>query len=339
MIENLKRLCITFGVSSAEESIASIVKDFANQLGYTITKDRLGSVIATKQSLTKAAPTLMIACPMDEIGCMVSEVKSDGTLSFITLESIPAITLLNRRVEVLCQDNTLVQGIICGNSQLLDNQCNVTSVDQLSVHLFMDKEDILAKVNPGDLIGFSANYQQYEKTIISKALFPRCLNAVSLQLMQDLANESLPFNVAFAFVSQSVIGYRGTMTATYVTKPDVALALTCFDANIKAINNLNSVYVGMYDRQLIPSVALLDYVKANTDVTPIVSLMGNDGSFIHKTLQGTPTLSMGIALGSMGSDHEWLNINALDQLCVQLQKVIKSLDNATMDKLANGVRK
>lgn len=339
MSENLKQLCECFAVSSAEDSIAAQVIEKAAACNYEITKDRLGSVIATKKSCNADARTLMIACPMDEVGFMVSEVKDDGTLSFICLESLPAVSLINQPVDVLCQDNSIVKGIITGGCELLDNKCSISSADQLYIRLFADVDKVKASIHPGDLVSFSPNYQQINDYVMSKALFPRCLNATSLALMEQVKDNEYPFHIAFAFISQSVIGYRGTMTATYVTKPDAALALTCFDRNNKNIKDEKAVYVGLFDRQMIPNVGLLDHVKANATVTPIVSFMGNDGSFIHKTLQGTPTLSMGVAVESLGSSCEHLNTQSLTALTHVLEDVLASLDNDIIDKLANGVKK
>ena len=93
--ERLKRLCGSFGVSSGEQAAAHILQEAYKPLCDELKYDRLGSVFAIKRSKNPKAATLMLASPLDEAGLMISEVKKDGTLAFIPLESIAPASLLH----------------------------------------------------------------------------------------------------------------------------------------------------------------------------------------------------------------------------------------------------
>ena len=70
MMELMKELSLTPGVSGSEEKIANIIKRELKDVADSIEEDSMGNVIATKKG-EKKAPTVMLASHMDEIGLMV----------------------------------------------------------------------------------------------------------------------------------------------------------------------------------------------------------------------------------------------------------------------------
>lgn len=309
-IDRLKTLCECLGVSSNEQVVASVLKPVFEENADGIIRDNLGSIFAHKMSKNENAKTFMIACPMDECGLMVSAVnKEEGTLSFIALEDITLASLLHQRVSILCRDNTIVSGVITSK----DNSAN-------DLYILCPNAD---KVTPGDLISYEANFELEDNVIYSKALNPRILNEVCLELVERLKSEELDFNVAIGTMSQSTIGFRGTKTATYVIEPDAALALTVFnDAKIN-----DGVTVGMYDKGMIPSQRLLNDIKSFVDVKSNFNTRSNDGSFIHKTVKGCPTVVVGIACNNLNSANEMVSISDVDALVDMLVKFVLHLNN------------
>lgn len=306
----LKMLCECLGVSSNEQAVASVLKPVFEENADEIIRDNLGSIFAYKKSKNKNAKTFMIACPMDECGLMVSAVnKEEGTLSFIALEDIALASLLHQRVSILCRDNTLVSGVI-------------TSKNNSASDLYILCPDV-DKVTPGDLVSYKANFEVEDNVIYSKALNPRVLNEACLELVERLRDEELDFNVAIGTMSQSTIGFRGTKTATYVLKPDAALALTVFnDAQLN-----DGVIVGMYDKGMIPSQRLLNDFKLFTDAKSNFNTRGNDGSFIHKTVNGCPTVAFGVACNNLNSANEMVSAGDVDALVEVLIKYVLHLNN------------
>ena len=140
--------------------------------------------------------------------------------------------------------------------------------------------------------------------------------------------------MAVGAIGQSVIGYRGTKTATYVVKPDMAIVLTGFETNKSSpkISRNDGVILGYYDRQKL----LKDIQSVVNDVKPYIGNYGNDGSFIHKTLKGTPTISMGVALSHIGSGHEIFSLSDVDCLVDGLVKYIKSLSSQKINDIGFG---
>ncbi len=325
--ERLKRLCGSFGVSSGEQAAAHILQEAYKPLCDELKYDRLGSVFAIKRSKNPKAATLMLASPLDEAGLMISEVKKDGTLAFIPLESIAPASLLHQRVRILTREDTYIDGVIGMDKKTLEDSCEVKSAEELFITCGLSGQEAMERIHPGDLAGYASAFAEQEGIVMAKALFPRVLNEVTLELLEKMKDEELDFHLAAGGVAQSVIGYRGTKTATYVIRPDAAIALTGFDTAKRKVQLGDKVILGYYDRQMLPSQALLRDFAGQVETKEYFGLLGNDGSFIHKTLKGTPSISAGIAVDHLGSANEICRTSDADALVDALASYLRTLDS------------
>lgn len=325
--ERLETLCNSFGVSSGEQEEARILRENCKSLCDELKYDRLGSVFAIKRSKNPEAATLMIASPLDEVGLMISEVKEDGTLAFIPLESIAPSSLLHQRVRILTRDDSYIDGVIGVDKKILEDSCEIKGTEELFITCGLKGEEVKERIHPGDLAGYAGCYTEQQGIVMAKALFPRVLNEVTLELLERLKDEELDFHLAAGGVAQSVIGYRGTKTAAYVIRPDAAIALTAFDTAKRKIQLGDKVILGYYDRQMLPSQAFLRDFAGKAEAKAYFGLLGNDGSFIHKTLKGTPSISLGIAVDHLGSANEICKISDADALVNALVSYLRTLDS------------
>ena len=325
--ERLETLCSSFGVSSGEQAVARILREGYEPLCDELKYDRLGSIFAIKRSKNPKGATLMIASPLDEAGLMISEVKKDGTLAFIPLESIAPSSLLHQRVRILTREDTYIEGVIGMDKKALEDSCEIKGTEELFITCGLTGEEAKERIHPGDLAGYASAYRQQEGIVMAKALFPRILNEVTLELLENMKNDQLDFHLAVGGVAQSVIGYRGTKTATYVIRPDAAIALTAFDTAKRSVQPGDGPILGYYDRQMLPSQAFLRDFAGHVETKAYFGLLGNDGSFIHKTLKGTPSISTGIALDHLGSANEICRVSDADALTDALTAYLRTLDS------------
>lgn len=332
----VEALCSRFGVSSAESIVGKLIKENQKPFCDRIVTDRLGSSFAWKQSKNENAKIFMIASPLDEIGFMISEVKQDGTLAFIALENVAVTSLLHQRVRILTRNGEYVDGVIGISKKALEDKCEVKSTEDLAIECGLGYETIKGLIRPGDLASYGNNFSAQNQSLMSKALFPRVLNEVTIALLEKIRDEEFDFHLAVGCVAQSIIGYRGTKTATYVIKPDAAIALTVFDTAGKKVNPGDGVIVGYYDKQMLPSQLLLKDIQAKMGAKPYFGAMGNDGSFIHKTLTGTPAISLGIAMANVGSANEICSAADVDTLTDALYQYLKSIDSQKIAEFGFG---
>lgn len=326
-ISRLESLCKTFGVSSSENVIGAKVREQYEGLCDRFVTDRLGSVFAIKQSKSENAKTLMIASPLDEVGLMISEVKKEGTLSFIPLENIAATSLLHQKVRILTRCGDCVMGVIRSRKKALEDQCEVKGAEDLEIVCGHSYETLKEMIRPGDLVSYLPEFFCESGVILSKGLFPRVFNEVTIALLEKLKDTEFDYHLAVGCVAQSVIGFRGTKTATYVVRPDAAIALTAFDTAEQKRKLGDGIVIGYYDKQMLPSQRMLQNMVEKMDGKPYFGFMGNDGSFIHKTLTGTPAVSVGIPMANVGTAAEMCLVSDVDVLTEGLVNYLKSLDS------------
>ena len=87
---------------------------------------------------------------------------------------------------------------------------------------------------------------------------------------------------------------------------------------------------------MLPSQMLLHDMESKIEVKPFLGTMGNDGSFIHKTRMGTPTVSIGIPMENVGSANEICLMKDADALANVLYSYLKKIDSKKITEFGFG---
>ena len=339
-IERLKALVNAMGVSGEEQDVRALLKK--DMIADEWVSDRLGSLFALKRSKNPKAKTLMLAASLDEEGLMVSEILPDGKLKFVTLEALSPASLLHQQVCVYTREHQCFTGIIgCDKIKFMETAANQIKMEDLSLDLGMGYEEACDIFTIGDLALIKGDFTMLnEHCAMGKALNNRIMLEVMIELSQALQESELDYHLAMGGIAQSVIGWRGSKTATYVIQPDAALVLTGFDTAISqpAAKRGKGITVGIYDKQMLPGKRLLhDFMDKIQPCQEYLGIYGNDGSFIHKTLKGTPTLSLGIAMSHLGSNHILADLNDAECLKKELVKYLSGLSSEDIENFGYGV--
>lgn len=310
----LKEIYNIYSVSSFEKEIGDYLKNHYEKNGYKIVKDNLGSIFFNKEN--KDAKKVMIAFPLDEYGLMVREIEDNGKIRFIFLEDISPLSFLNQRVNIITRNKENIKGIVKADIKFAENKETNISAEDLFIEAFVPNDKIKDLVKIGDLVSLDSPIYEDNNLIIGRSLSQKIFQYLSIKLAEKIKSKSYPFDLYFGGISQSTIGFRGTKTATYVIKPDLALALTSFEINKSSpkISLGDGLIVGKYDKQMLPDKKLLDFVESNFKAKAYLGLRGNDGSFIHKTISGTPTLSVGLATANISTANELMSKDDIESL-------------------------
>ena len=196
--------------------------------------------------------------------------------------------------------------------------------DDLYIEVLAPRDKLEEKVKIGDLVSLDSPFYEDEDFIMARSLSQKIFQYISLNLAGKIKDKTYPFDLYVGGISQSTIGFRGTKTATYVIKPDLALALASFETNASSpkISLGDGLIVGKYDKQMLPDKKLLSFVEDRFESKSYLGLRGNDGSFIHKTISGTPSLSVGLATANISTANE-----------IVLKTDIEKLENFLIDFL------
>lgn len=323
MIEKkIKEIYDIYSVSSFEKQISDYLQEAYESYGYKTVRDNLNSVFFNKEN--PGRKKIMLAFPLDEYGLMVREIEDNGKLRFILLEDISPLSFLNQRVNIITRNKENIKGVIKADVKFAENTKSTISEDDLFIEVLLPLDDLKERVNIGDLVSLDSPFFENEDFIMARSLSQKIFQYISINLAEKIRDKTYPFDLYIGGISQSTIGFRGTKTATYVIRPDLALALTSLETNASSpkIALGDGIIVGKYDKQMLPDRKLLSFVESKFETKAYLGLRGNDGSFIHKTLSGTPSLSVGLATANISTSNE-----------VMMKADIEKLENFLIDFL------
>lgn len=339
-IERINALTRAMGVSGEEKDVRDLLKQSLTADEWI--SDRLGSIFALKKSKNENAKKLMIATSLDELGLMVSDILPSGELAFVALENISPASLLHQKICVYTREHEAFFGVVgCHSKKFMEEAVKEIKMDELTLDMGMDFEEAKKHFTIGDLVSFHGGLTELnDTTIMSKSLNNRLLLEAIIEINARLKEVDLDYELIMGGIAQSIVGWRGTKTATYVVEPDCAFALCGFETNNAkpAIQRGKGMVVGVYDKQMLPGKRLLhDFQSKNETAQKYLGNYGNDGSFIHKTLKGTPTLSLGLPISHIGSCHEIADLKDLDNFVEAMVTYLTNLSSSDIEEFGYGV--
>lgn len=223
----LKRLLETPSVTGSEVAVATLVRERLADVADEVSTDVMGSVHATLKG-TGAAPSVMLAAHMDEIGLMVTYVSDDGFLSVSAVGGVDAAILPGMRVDVHTAKGPL-RGVVGRKPIHLiesDERTKVTPLSDLVIDLGLPAKKVKKRVRIGDVITFGVGFERFGRGMaVSRAFDDKCGVWIASRVMEELkAQGGAEGDFIAAATVQEEIGTRGAITTTYGVNPDVGLA-------------------------------------------------------------------------------------------------------------------
>ena len=231
-VKYLKNLIEAPSATGCEQSVACVVRERMGLFADEVTTDTMGSVhgrLHGNDTANGAAPTLMLAAHMDEIGLMVRYISDDGFQYVSAVGGVDAAILPSLRVDVHASNaDEPLRGIVARKPIHLisaDERKNVTPLDQLVIDLGLPGKKVKQLVSIGDTITFAAGFERLGKKLaVSRAFDDKCGVWVITRVLELLADDGCAGDVVAAATVQEEIGTRGAITSTYAVAPDVAVA-------------------------------------------------------------------------------------------------------------------
>ena len=223
----LKRLLETPSVTGSEVAVATLVRERLADVADEVSTDVMGSVHATLKG-AGAAPSVMLAAHMDEIGLMVTYVSEDGFLSVSAVGGVDAAILPGMRVDVHTANGPL-RGVV-GRKPIhlieADERTKVTPLSDLVIDLGLPAKKVKKRVRIGDVITFGVGFERFGRGMaVSRAFDDKCGVWIATRVMEELkAQGGSEGDFIAAATVQEEIGTRGAITSTYGVNPDVGLA-------------------------------------------------------------------------------------------------------------------
>ncbi len=301
----IKELCLLNGISGDEgevrDFIISQIKDFCE---YSV--DALGNLIAYKKGKKTSSKRLMLCAHMDEVGFIVTSIKSDGSIKFAPVGGIDSAVCLGRGVLV---GKDKLQGVIGGKAvhNLSDDEKKkFPDISSLYIDIgASSKEEAEKFVALGDSICFKSEFVSFGSGMLKgKAIDDRAGCAMLIELIK----EEWEYDTFFVFTVQEEIGTRGAKTASNIVKPDFAIVLEATTASDipgaedeKRVCELGKGAVvsfmdrsTIYDKELYKLAFEIGREKNIPVQTKTMVAGGNDSGAIHVSGSGVRTVAISI---------------------------------------------
>ena len=327
MKELLKELCLADGVSGDEgavrDLIISKVKDVCQ---YSI--DDLGNLICFRKGRKAPKKKLMICAHMDEVGFMVTYIRSDGTLRFDCVGGIDPSVVIGRRVKVGSNRISGVIGSTAVHNLSKEQREKAPDIDSLYIDIgASSREEAEKYVFLGDCVYFDAEFAELgEHCVRSKAIDDRAGCAIMIKLMQEKPD----YDTYFVFNVQEEIGLRGSAVSSFSVAPDFAIVLEATTAaDIDGVTGEKRVcelgrgpVVSFMDKRTIYDKELyrLAFDLATCQTKTMIA-GGNDAGSIHISGKGVRTISVSVPCRYLHSPSSVIDMSDL----VSSYKLVKNL--------------
>ncbi len=347
MINYLQKLSVSFSPTGEDNQVRKTMTEAFEGLGLDVIYDGLGSTIAymtSKQhaSANKYRPVVMLAAPQDQRGFILVSRSDSSGFNVEFLEKIDLINVVYQKAVIKTRKDKLVKGLLVPRVNKKGTQQSGVCIDWLD--FVPEQEGLMDELEIGDLgtldrsgfryiecDGYAKSQEdrscskdaKVEGAFISTSV----LDFVLYRIAELLKDESLDFDIAFATIAHSTIGFRGTKTATDVVKPNCALALEAFDMKeFKSSSFDKRLFCSAFDTTMLPNRDLFDHVVSMGDFNTSVGVGQSDGSFIHKTQQGCPCVCLGLGVLNLASAYEQVYISDIEDLAQAVAQVIRTLN-------------
>jgi putative aminopeptidase FrvX len=349
----LKELTDAKAIPGNEREARKVMEKYIAPHADKIEYDNLGSLIAEKVGDANG-PKIMVAGHLDEVGFMISKIDDKGFLSFQTVGGWWSQVMLAQRVTIVTRKGDTITGVIGSKPpHILTPDARKKAVDVKD--MFIDigassKEEAMEwGVLPGDMVVpyFEFTVMNNEKLLLAKAWDNRIGCAIAIDVLKGLKNEKHP-NIVYGVGNvQEEIGLRGAKTSTVKVKPDIGFAVDVGIAGdtpgISAKESTSKMGAGpqviLFDASMVSHKGLRDLVidTAEENNIPYQFEMipggGTDAGSMHISLNGVPSLSIGIATRYIHSHAGILHRDDYENTVKLLIEVIKKLDRNTVNQI------
>ena len=305
MIKTLKELCLLNGISGDESCVREyIIEKIRDKCDYSV--DNLGNITAFRKGKKTPEKKLMIAAHMDEVGMIVTSVRSDGTLTFETVGGIDSAVIIGKRVKIGKNGLSGVVGSKAIHKLSAEEREKAPKISDLYIDFgATDKAEAEKYVSAGECVYFDSEFMEFgNNRIKSKAIDDRAGCALMLRLIE----EEPEYDTFFVFNVQEEIGLRGSTVSAFSLQPDIAIVLeatTAADidgadgaAKVCTINGGPVVSFmdrsTMYDKELYKTA--FETAKENGIKCQTKSMIagGNDSGAIHISGKGVRTIAVSL---------------------------------------------
>lgn len=343
--ELLRQLSNADAIASNENEVRELLKHELVQYQETFQFDGLGSLMVTKKSQQKDAPTIMFAAHMDEVGFMIRYISDIGMAYLTTVDGVENRAKSMQLVRATTRSGDKIEGLLNVKKD------SHGEIQQMYVDFGFDSrtELIASGLDIGNMVCFASDCRALapSEIVAGKAMDDRAGCFALVQAMKDLVDIELAVNVVAAFTSSEEVGTRGGRLTTQIINPDIFFAIDVaknpeLDRSFMNTRKLGAgPMVEFYDKTMVPNPKLIRLV---CDVADEESLSyqkdmfkggGTDAGTAHLEHGGIPACVLGLPLRYCHDPYSLVNKNDLMNMNKLIQTLSKSISSDVIAETNN----
>ena len=238
-IKLIERLSNSFGAPGFEDDVVAAASEYAEGFANLSQNSMRNLYIRPKQTgkhkpgrpSKQDKPVLMLDAHSDELGFMVHSIMPNGMLKIHPLGGWVPTTLPSSTAMIKNTDGELVRGIIATIPIHYKKEAEGSKTAEIS-DLMLDigsssaaqtKEEFKIRIGAPIVPDTSFCYNDKTGIMMGKAFDDRLGCACVLEVIKQLAAESLDVELVGTLTAQEEVGMRGAKVAANVVKPDIAI--------------------------------------------------------------------------------------------------------------------
>jgi endoglucanase len=309
MVELLKRLMFTQGVSGREDKICEVIKKEVEPYCDEVTVDAVGNLIAHKKGNGKK---IMFGAHMDEIGYFATHIEKNGN---IKLHSVGGINYTSSAFGMVVSERGVYGALVQRAGDDSPKEDNV----YIDIGAKTEKQ-ARAKVKIGDAFVTAPSIKRLMGTrYIGRPFDDRAGCLVLIEALK--AVKKTDNDLYFVFTTQEEVGSRGARPATYGIAPDIAIAVDVTRADDKGTQQKLNIDLGkgptikIKDGSVICSSELLAEMRRIADENGVkyqdemLSDGGTDTSVMQIAGKGCKAGAISLPCGYIHTCNEMIDLN------------------------------
>ncbi len=221
MLNLIKTLTATRGISGREKAVADKILTLIAPLTDTCRTDSMGNLIALTRGTAPEGErkSVMLCAHMDEIGFLVTFIEDSGMIRVAPIGGINFVAAAYSTV--------VFSG---GTKGILVPEAGTAPADIKQEKVYVDigakdKKEAERKIAIGDFCTLESGVTRLcGRRIAGRPLDDRVGCAVLIKIAEKIRENPVADDVYFVFSTQEELGLRGSKTATYGIRPDIGIA-------------------------------------------------------------------------------------------------------------------
>lgn len=223
-VELLKEICEVPGAPGFEQQVRELVIREVTPLVDEVKVDSMGNVSAIKKG--KEDKKVMIGAHMDEIGFIVTHIDDNGFVRFHTLGGFDPKTLTAQRVIIHGTEDII--GVMASKPihvMTQEERAKLPKITDYFIDTGLPKEEVEKIVSVGNPITRERKLIEMGECVNCKSLDNRLAVFILIEMLRELKDQEVPYDVYGVFTVQEEVGIRGANVSALEIQPDFGFGL------------------------------------------------------------------------------------------------------------------